>query len=431
MNSPLACFAVVMAAGLTALVPAQPPEPSEQAAEPGVVAPPPDSLAAWRERAERAQAWVQAKATDAEQATAVAIARARRELLGVEAPVAEPTLAVAAMEGGAKGTLQGGTSSPVLWERIGEHRFAIPQAEDQLVVLLVHGLDEPGTIWDELTPHLLEHGAIVIRFDYPNDQAIAESAKNLAAGLRRLRNVGVERVSIVGHSMGGLVSREVLTSEDGYAGDCAQTEQLPAVERLIMCGTPNHGAPLGSWQAVAEAREQVVRRYQGTAAEGAGWLGFSGDGKGEAGADLCAGSEFLTQLNARPLPKRVQLTTICGVMTPAKACEYLNGEASTQWAGFLGAERAKALTAQACAAVETLGDGMVPASSTRLEGVADHVEIAADHRSMLKRWTILNKLDELRGVKTPPAEAIPFILDRLGLEPVLTEEPREPNVRAE
>jgi hypothetical protein len=125
------------------------------------------------------------------------------------------------------------------------------------------------------------------------------------------------------------------------------------------------------------------------------------------------------------------MTTLCGIMTPAAAFEYLKDEASEQWAGFLGADRAKALMLQARAVVETLGDGMVPAASTRLEGVADHVELKADHRSMLKRWTILNKLDELRGRTTPPAEAIPIILDRLGLEPLPIAEPVDPMPRAE
>jgi pimeloyl-ACP methyl ester carboxylesterase len=386
-----------------------------------------DSLAVWRERAARAQAWLKARASDAEQAAADAMARARGELLGSETPVAQATLALATRPG----DLAEGEIGPTKWVTMDDTFVVLEPAELTEIVLLIHGLDEPGTIWDELTPHLLDHGANVVRFDYPNDQGLVESGRDLLTALRRLRTLGVERVSIVAHSMGGLVSREVLTSPDGYAGNAAATKELPAIERLIMCGTPNHGSPLASMQAIAEAREQVVRRVQGTAATGSGLMGHSGDGNGEAGRDLCENSEFLKALNSRPQPLGVAMTTLCGIMTPAAAFEYLKDEASEQWAGFLGADRAKALMLQARAVVETLGDGMVPAASTRLEGVADHVELKADHRSMLKRWTILNKLDELRGRKTPPAEAIPIILDRLGLEPLPTTEPVDPTPRAE
>src|SRR5690606_22566445 len=47
------------------------------------------------------------------------------------------------------------------------------------VVLLVHGLDEPGDIWDDLTPALHEAGHTVVRFNYPNDQDPALSADAL------------------------------------------------------------------------------------------------------------------------------------------------------------------------------------------------------------------------------------------------------------
>lgn len=428
MNSPAACLSGVIVAALTALVPAQPP--AAEPAQPGTEAAPaaePNSLAAWRERAARAEEWLKAKAADAEVNAAAAVARARRELLGIDAPISEATLAIATRS--ADGT--GADLSRVTWNTFDADTLSVPQPADKTVVILIHGLDEPGTIWDELTPHLLSHGATVIRFDYPNDQSLAESSKNFVAALKRLRTLGYTHVSIVAHSMGGLVARETLACADAYAGDGAGNKDLPAIDRLIMCGTPNHGAPLAGLQAIAEAREQVVRRVQGTSPEGSGLIGFTGDGCGEAGRDLCEGSDFLKALNAQPLPRHVQLTTICGVVTPAKACEYLKADASTQWAGFLGADRAAALTAQACAVVETLGDGMVPAASTRLEGVDDHVEIVADHRSMLKRWTILNKLDELRGVKTPPAEAIPVLLNRLGLEPMPTPTPVDPAPRAE
>ena len=214
--------------------------------------------------------------------------------------------------------------------------------------------------------------------------------------------------------MGGLVARDALTR-----GPDARAN-TPPVTHLIMVGTPNSGSHLAALQPIADAREHAIRAARNNSTDGAGLVGSARDGRGEAARDLAVGSDFLKNLNVRHLPEGVRITTIGGTLTPAAACEYLRSDAQPQWARFLGEERAAALIAQSCAAVETLGDGMVHVSSTRLEGVSDHVDLAADHRSMLKRWTVLVKLDELRGRTTPPAAAIPIILDRLGLKPLPT-----------
>ncbi|MBX3404911.1 MAG: hypothetical protein KF699_15985 [Phycisphaeraceae bacterium] len=396
MHSAAACLCAALTAA--AVIAVQPP------ADEG--SPPADALNTWKERAARAQAWLKDKAASAEQAAAETLARARRELLGIEGEVHAPVLALA---------MRPAAGGPVSWETLTTDAPARPGAA---VVLLVHGLDEPGPIWDELTPHLLDHGAAVVRFDYPNDQGIADSAAQLLAALRDLRSRGVERVQIVAHSMGGLLARDALTREDGYAGDGSTREGLAAITHLIMVGTPNHGSHLARLQPIADAREHAIRAARKNSTDGAGLVGSARDGRGEAARDLAIGSEFLTALNARPLPEGVRITTISGTLTPAAACEYLRTDAQPQWARLIGEERAAALIAQSCAAVETLGDGMVHESSTRLDGVSDHVELAADHRSLLKRWTILVKLDELRDRATPPAAAIPVILDRLGLAPI-------------
>lgn len=407
MDPATACFA---AAFIAAAVGASQPPADDPA--------PADTLSTWKEHAARAQAWLKERAASAEHAAADALARARRELLGVEGEVNGARLALAA---------RAGTGAPVTWEPLDADAPARPGAA---VVLLVHGLDEPGPIWDELTPHLLDHGAAAVRFDYPNDQAVADSAALLLGALRDLRARGVERVQIVAHSMGGLLARDALTRDDGYAGDGAGRDGLPAVTHLVMVGTPNHGSHLARLQPLADAREHALRRARNQPTDGGGLLGSARDGRGEAARDLAVGSEFLAALNARPLPRGVRITTISGTLTPAAACEYLRADAQPQWARLIGEERAAALVAQACAAVETLGDGMVHQSSTRLEGVSDHVALDADHRSLLKRWTILVKLDELRGRTTPPAAAIPVILDRLGLRPLPAPDGAPPPVAA-
>ena len=47
-------------------------------------------------------------------------------------------------------------------------------------LVLIHGLDEPGDIWDDLAPALTAAGHAVWEYRYPNDQGIERSADWLA-----------------------------------------------------------------------------------------------------------------------------------------------------------------------------------------------------------------------------------------------------------
>ena len=61
----------------------------------------------------------------------------------------------------------------------GLHQRAAGDA-DSLQVVLIHGLDEPGDIWDDLVPALHTAGFDVWEFRYPNDQGVDRSAEYLA-----------------------------------------------------------------------------------------------------------------------------------------------------------------------------------------------------------------------------------------------------------
>ena len=83
-----------------------------------------------------------------------------------------------------------------------------------------------------------------MEYRYPNDQRISKSARAFARQMVALKQAGVSRITIVAHSMGGLVTREMLTHEDFYAGKGTNHETYPDVARLIMVGTPNKGSSL-------------------------------------------------------------------------------------------------------------------------------------------------------------------------------------------
>lgn len=281
------------------------------------------------------------------------------------------------------------------------------------LVLLVHGLDEAGAIWDDAAPALRAAGHAVAKFDYPNDQPIARSAESLAEALRTLRARGVRRVDLVAHSMGGLVSRDALTREGLYAARATGHDDLPDVTRLIMLGTPNHGSPLAPLRGAMEVREQFARWIESDGKDPRALLGFLVDGNGEAAADLLPGSAFLTELNSRPLPEGVRITSIEGrIGAPGR-----NAIQSTLENPFirrtLGEEKAAKLAKDASKWIDDWGDGAVPAKSAALRGVSDVVVLDTDHRSMIRRLDALEAALRLVGQARDTPPAIPIILTRL------------------
>jgi pimeloyl-ACP methyl ester carboxylesterase len=266
------------------------------------------------------------------------------------------------------------------------------------MVLLIHGLDEPGRVWDDLAPVLQEAGHQVARFDYPNDQAIPASADLLAAALRELKAAGVQDIDIIAHSMGGLIARDVLTRSEHYAGCARGHELLPDIASLIMLGTPNHGSPWAQLQCLSEAGEQVDRWAHGESWDLRPLLGFLADGRGEAARDLLPGSDLLMALNARPLPTDLRITTVVALMDPAAADEPLTPGRIASLRRSLGVR---------------LGDGVVSIDSAQIDGVQDVVFVEASHRGMVRasrlegtvRWALRSPQDQ------PPA--IAPILERL------------------
>ncbi len=291
----------------------------------------------------------------------------------------------------------------------------LPERTPESLVLLVHGMDEPGGIWDDLAPALAKAGVHVVRFDYRNDQPLAASAEELAAALADLRARGTARVDIVAHSAGGLIARDVLTrAADGmYGGRAAGHDALPDVSRLIMIGTPNRGSALARFRVVTEVREQFIRWIESDGRDPAALLGFMHDGSGEAAGDLRPGSAYLNDLNARPLPQGVAITAIVGTVADSESEEL---SAMLQWPivrRVLSEEEIKEAEEGIRELAQVVGDGAVPVSSQVLEGVEDVVYLEANHRSMLRRFglPIIGGLGGTTEDGLPPA--VEVVLERL------------------
>ena len=282
------------------------------------------------------------------------------------------------------------------------------------VILLVHGLDEPGDIWNDLTPELADAGLTVACFNYPNDQDPALSADALAEAMRALQHdIGAHRIDLVCHSMGGLVARDLLTRPTYYDGDARAHNGLPAVPHLITIGTPNHGSPLAPLRALGEIREQFARWIDSDATSTRALLGFLADGDGAAADALDPKSDYLADLNARPLPTGVKITVIIGRVSPLSPDE-INDLLEQSWvARALGPNRTDRLRAQADDVVATMGDAIVTVDSARLEGVSDTVILDANHRSLVRHIPLMDSLRGLVCDKTSTPPAIPVILSRL------------------
>jgi len=273
-------------------------------------------------------------------------------------------------------------------------------AADRKSIILVHGLDDPGAVWQSLAPALVKEDFNVWLMQYPNDQPIVESAWLFFEELEGLKKRGIDRISIVAHSMGGLVSREMLTSPKIKYNASAKNRRVPGVAALIMVGTPNHGSQLARLRVFTEIRDQLVRLKKGEA----NWLAGILDGAGEAKIDLLPGSRFLTVLNARPHPLGVNMLIIAGITSPWSESDINRWtdnlrqkvpDDKQKWIDELGKNM--------ISMTHGLGDGLVTVESTRLAGVP-HRTVDGTHLSMIRNITRDNP-------RIPPA--VPLIVDQL------------------
>jgi triacylglycerol lipase len=141
----------------------------------------------------------------------------------------------------------------------GANNFACkPTARHPDPVVLVHGTLFDQTLgWNLLAPLLEGAGHCVFALDYGHraTQPIEQSAAELAAFIDRvLAATGARRVSIVGHSQGGMMPRYYLEFMGGTA----------KVDKLIGLAPSNHGTtlalagPVGQYGDCPACSEQVL-----------------------------------------------------------------------------------------------------------------------------------------------------------------------------
>lgn len=246
------------------------------------------------------------------------------------------------------------------------------------LVVLIHGLDADRSDCQPIGQLLESAGRQVAYFSYPGDQPIADSAALLGRSLAKLCQTDPHvSIDIVAHSMGSLVARQYVEGPD-YAG---------GVDRMILVAPPNHGSKWARLRTILSVEENYHLRRDDPNWH---WTWLVTEGMGEAGNDLLPGSEFLDQLNVRPLRAGVRYTIIAGDRsrvnqiegnTVARLASFIPVR-SRHWWGIRSCYNRLQRKATKLYRENSTGDGPVSLASAALPGVSDFVVLPADHVSL-------------------------------------------------
>ena len=266
-------------------------------------------------------------------------------------------------------------------------------------VCLIHGLNSTSGVFMHMVGPLEAAGYGIVAYDFPYNRDLDETS----AAFRRdwaefRRKSGDSRPwAIVAHSMGSLLARSYVEDDEAYQKDVAS---------LIMIAPPNHGSSLSKAQTFLQTA-QSVQAMNGSRRTDP--LALLGDGLGAAADDMTPGSAYLKGLNAHPRRAGVPYHILAGDSGYLTARARAQIDARSTGKGVLGGIGrlvASGVSSQLDEITDGLGDGCVSVASTRLEGVADHRVLHANHLELIRA--------PLLFPDPGPVASMPDILRRLG-----------------
>lgn len=280
-----------------------------------------------------------------------------------------------------------------------------PYRPGKIPLVLIHGLYSDPSTWADAVNALCAQPDIYRNYQiwfygYPTGGAVLDSAAKFREQLTVAREVfdpahqdlSLERMVLVGHSMGGLIAQlQVAYSSDILWRQAARqpleavrtTPQMhkrleddfffdpsPLVSRVVFIGTPHHGSSMAR-RVVGLAASNLVKSLGAEEEEYRQLMDANPDVFYEyiqrappTSVDLLEPSNpFLEALACMPVSRRVKLHSIIGTGGSALAAEP--------------------------------GDGVVPVSSAHLDGVCSELFVPARHEKLHHDETTLAELSRI------------------------------------
>lgn len=169
-------------------------------------------------------------------------------------------------------------------------------------LVLVHGFSSNHSIWKPLSTRFELLGwNNVYRFNY---HVFRSSIRSIVLDFERyMRDLIVaydNKVSLIGHSLGGIVIRDWVT----------RRSNAQWVDKVVTIGSPNSGSKIAHVGRLLPCRTRKIAK------------------------ELIPGSDYLNELNSRPQPKEVKWCVICSdkdeLLYPVNSALYPKGWDYTQ-----------------------------------------------------------------------------------------------------
>lgn len=270
----------------------------------------------------------------------------------------------------------------------------------KIPVVMVHGLWSSPVTWMEMFNDLRSMPEIRRNYQfwfymYPSGQPFWKSAEEMRADLAeaidtldpRGESAPLERMVLVGHSMGGLVSRlQTIDSQDRFwqlvsdrpidelEGNPVERQELrqvlyfhpnPAVARVITIGTPHHGSNFANG-----ATRWLSRRFFTLPTEST----ELGRRMIDNNPDFFRDTDLLTITTS--VDSLSPESPFLPVMLEAPAAPWV------KYHNIIGVVEDRSLLAKAGLDFRQPGDGLVSLASARVEDVESELVVPAEHMSV-------------------------------------------------